>query len=168
MARFQRGMAKRPIHSIKHVVDIQGGLTVGTQAANFLVDTKDAPVLANEAEVITGSTVNAIYLNVQAYATSTAALANLYMIIMKNPGDNVTVPAANQVGSSDAKKFIIHQEMVMLENNATGMPRIMFKGVLMIPRGYRRFGPDDSLTIALLSPGVTVDFCVQCIYKEYR
>ncbi len=90
------------------------------------------------------------------------------MIIMKNPGNNLVTPTPNAVGGNDNKKFVIHQEMVMLEKNTTGLPRTLFKGVISIPRGYRRFGQDDILVIALLSPGVNVDFCIQCIYKEFR
>ncbi len=169
MPRFNRNL--RPVNSIKHVVDIQGGLVAGTQAENALVSAVDAPVLANKDEVITGSRINSIFLNVQAYATSTAALANLYMFIWKNPGANIAVaqvPNANQVGASDMKKLVIHQEMNMYEKNTTGIPRTLFKGVIKLPKHMRRFGIKDELKIALFSPGVTFDFCVQTIYKEYR
>ncbi len=165
MPRFQR---LRPINSIKHIVDIQGGLIVATRVLNDLVKAVDAPILANTAEVVTGATVNSLYLKVECYATSTAALANCYMYIMKNPGANLSTVNGNVVGASDIKKHVIHQEMVMLEKNTTGLPRILFKGVIKIPRGYRRFGTNDILQIILFTPGVTVDFCIQCIYKEYR
>lgn len=161
-------MALRPVHRIKHVVDIQGGTVVATQVSNDLIKTVDAPVLANVTEVETGSKVNGIYLKVECYATSTAALANFYMIILKNPGDSLTGFTANTIGSNDNKRYVIHQEMVMLEKNTTGNPRTVFNGVIVIPRGYRRFGPNDTLEIKLLSPGVTTEFCIQCHYKEFR
>ncbi len=166
--RGSRGMALRPVHRIKHVVDVQGGLIAGTQASNDLIKTVDAPVLANVTEVETGSKVNGIYLKVEVYATSTAALANCYMIILKNPGDNLTAFTANTIGSNDNKRYVIHQEMVMMEKNTTGNPRTLFNGVIVIPRGYRRFGPNDTLEIKLLSPGVSAEFCFQCHYKEFR
>ncbi len=166
--RSNRGMAIRPVHRLKHVVDIQGGLVAGTQGNNTLVEAKDAPVLANVTEVETASKVNGIFLKVEVYATGTAALANCYMIVFKNPGGNLTTPTANTVGANDNKRYVIHQEMVMLEKNTTGNPRTLFNGVIVIPRGFRRFGPNDKLIIGLLSPGVTVDFCFECIYKEFR
>ncbi len=158
----------RPVQSIKHVIDQQGGIAVGAKQNVGLVIAKDAPVLANVKEVITGSTVNSIFLKVECYATSTAALANCYMYIIKDPGGNLANPDGNVIGSSDVKKFVIHQEMVMLEKNTTGLPRTLFAGVIRIPRGYRRMGTNDELNCVLFTPGVTVDFCVQCIYKEYR
>ncbi len=161
-------MNLRPVHSIKHIVDVQGGLTIGTKQNVRLIEAKDAPVLANVTEVETASTVNSIYLKVECYATSTAALANCYMYIIKDPGGNLVNVNGNVVGASDIKKFVIHQEMVMLEKNTTGLPRTLFAGVIRIPRGYRRMGTNDELNLVLFTPGVTVDFCVQCIYKEYR
>ncbi len=165
MTRFTR---LRPVKSYKHVVDVQGALVAGTQVNTVLIDAVDAPVLANVDEVETASTVGSIYLKVEGYATSAAALSNLYMVIMKNPSNAVATPAANAIGSSDVKKFIIHQEMVMLQQVDKGNPRTLFKGVIRIPRGYRRFGQDDALILGLLSPGVSVFFCIQCIFKEFR
>ncbi len=165
---FHRNMSKRPIHSIKHVVDIQGGMVAGTQVDNDLIEAVDAPTLAAGDRVETGSRVNSVYLKLEAYATSTAALANFYMIIFKNPGGNISTPPANAVGVDDNKRFVIHQEMVMMEKNTTGNPRTVFRGVIVIPRGYRRFGINDKLEISTLTPGVSADFCFQCIYKEYR
>ncbi len=164
--RFNRNM--RPVNRIKHIVDKQQSLTAGSQAEEFLIQAKDAPVIANTTEVITGSTVNAIYLKVEAYAKSSAALSNMYMYVWKNPGGNLIAPTANNVGASDNKKYVIHQEMIMFQKQTDSNPRTLFNGVIVIPRGYRRFGPDDDLNIALLTPGVTADSCFQCHYKEFR
>jgi len=149
-------------------VDVQGGLVLAVQQTITLVETVDAPVLANVDEVETGSTVNAFYLNVQVAASSTAALANMYMAVVKNRGNNEIFPNINVLGLSDTKRNVIHEEMIMTEKNTTAIPRTLFKGVIMIPRGMRRNAPDDEFQLLLFSPGVNVDFCVQCIYKEYR
>ncbi len=135
---------------------------------NTLVIADDNPDNANVSEVVTGSTVNSIYLKVEVYATNTAALANAYMYVIKNPGDNLTLVNGNVVGASDIKKFVIHQEMVMMEKNTTGNPRTLFVGVIKLPRGYRRMGTDDKLQLVLFTGGTTADFCFQCIFKEYR
>ncbi len=168
MARF-RSMSLRPINRIKHVVDIQGGLVIGTQTStDKIINTKDAPVLANVSEVQTGATINGIFLNVQVAATSTAALSNVYMIVYKNPGNNIVAPTANAVGADDNKRFVIHQEMIMNERNSTGIPRTLFKGVIVIPKGMRRCAPNDTWYVSLLAPGTTQDYCIECIYKEFR
>ncbi len=167
--RFRsRNQSMRPVNRIKHVVDTQLGLVLDTQSNQNLIKSVDAPILANPEEVVTGSVVNAVYLKVEAYATTASALANLYMLVLKNPGAEIVVPQPNQVGISDAKRFVIHQEMVMLEQSVNGNPRTVFNGVIIIPRGYRRFGPNDFLQLALYAPGVNTSICFQCHYKEFR
>ncbi len=169
VARFNRGMGLRPVNRIKHVFDEQGALVGGTALNVFLVTTKDAPVLANTTEVITGCKIHGIYLVVEVVGTSSAALSNVYMIVFKNPGGSIGAgPAPNQVGSDDNKRFVIHQEMVMLQEQTGSNPRTLFKGVIKIPRGYSRFGPNDLLTLRMLSPGNSVNYCVQAHYKEFR
>ncbi len=171
MARYSRGMALRPVHRIKHVVDTSATLTTpGTQLNTVLINAKDAPVLANTAEVETGSKVNGIYLRVEVacLTTEAAAISNVYMLIMKNPGGNLVIPAANAVGANDNKRFIIHQEMLMLQNATLGNPRVLFNGVIKIPKGYVRFGPNDQLYVGVVAPAVDIMLCIQCHYKEFR
>ncbi len=166
--RFNQRQSLRPINRIKHVIDKQAALTAGTSNATNLVFAVESPVLANREEVITGSTVNAIYLKVEINATSSAALANAYMLVFKNPGGNTTAPAANVVGASDNKRFVIHQEMIMFQQVTNSNPRTLFNGVIVIPRGYRRMAPDDRLELHVLFPGVNGNLCLQCHYKEFR
>ncbi len=166
---MMRHSGLRPINSIKHIVDKQLALGVDTKSDEILVNAQDSPLVETTSSDITvGSTVNSIFLNVQCSATSTAAIANVYMYVMKNPGNNLTEVNGNVVGVSDIRKFVIHQEMIMTEKNTTAIPRTLFKGVIKIPRGYRRFGVKDRLVLSLYSPGVTYEICFQCIYKEFK
>ncbi len=158
----------RPVNRIKHVRDSQGGVALGVATDIDVIVADDNPVLTNNSEVLTGSTINGIYLKEEVYATTAGALANVYMLVFKNPGGNLTIPPANAVGINDNKKYVIHQEMVMLERSVNGNPRTLFNGVIVIPRGYRRFGPNDKLTVRVFSPGVNFDNCLQCHYKEFR
>ncbi len=164
----RRNLSLRPVHRIKHVVDQQSGTTAGTQLDASLITSVDAPVLGSTDQVETGSTINGIYLKVEINATSSAALSNAYLSIFKNPGGNLTIPAANTVGSNDNKKYVIHQEMVMLQQVTNSNPRTLFNGVIAIPRGYRRFAIADTLVISILAPGVNLNICFQCHYKEFR
>ncbi len=171
MPRFlsrNRGLSLRPVNRIKHVRDSQGATTAGTQVVQSLITTVDAPVISNTNEVETGSTVNAIYLKVEIVATSSAALSNCYLAILKNPGGNLTIPNANVIGANDNKRYFIHQEMIMLQKQDGSNPRTLFNGVIVIPRGYRRNGPDDDVNILIFSPGINFDFCYQAHYKEFR
>ncbi len=167
---FRRRNYLRPVNTIKHIYDEQGGLVAGTQVVSTLVKGVDNPVLAsNPNQVVVGSHVRSIFLNIQVAATGTAALANVYMIISGNPGNAIGAqPNANVTGTSDFKKQIFHTEMIMGEKNTTGIPRTLFKGVLKLPRKFGRIGHDDTIQVQLFSPGITWDYCIQCIYKEIR
>ncbi len=163
-------MALRPVHRIKHVVDSQFGVTGGTPVNVTLVFSVDAPVLANTSECETGSKVNGIFLSIEIVniEPSQGVLPNVYLMVFKNPGNNLTLPNANAVGASDNKRFSIHQEMLMLQKVTNSNPRTLFKGVIAMPRGYRRNGPGDTLIAQIFSPGVDLDACLQCHYKEFR
>ncbi len=163
VARFRNRMALRPINRIKHVVDTNGTLVVpGTQLNFPVISATDTPTLADTDGVQTGSKVNGIYLRVEVntLTTEATAIANVYMTVMKNPGGNIVIPAGNAVGANDNKRFVIHQEMVMLQNATLGNPRVLFNGVIAIPKGYRRFGPNDQLYVTIVSPIVDIAFCL--------
>ncbi len=159
----------RPIRSIKHVVDTQGALAAGGNTdVVTLVNAIDSPSLGVTNSVEFASRISSLYLNVQVYATSEASLANVYMAIMKNPGNNLTTVSPNAVGASDNKKYVIHQEMRMMGGATTEIPITLFNGVIRIPKGYQRFGAQDQLQLIIQTPGNAIDYCSQAIYKELR
>ncbi len=159
----------RPVNSIKHVIDNQLGLTGGTKTDVILVNAQDSPQYESTTfDVEVGAVVNSIFLNVQVAASAVGSIANVYMYVIKNPGNNLTTVNGNVVGTSDIRKFVIHQEMIMTEEATNAISRTLFKGVIKLPRSYRRFGVKDRLTLSLFSPGVNFVACVQCIYKEFK
>ncbi len=160
-----------PVNTLKHVIDRQGGIIANIQENINLAKGQDTPSFLVAEEVNIGSHVKSFYLNIQVAASSTAALSNIYMMIFGNPGQNIgsgSVPNANVIGTDDFRKMVFHQEMIMTEKNTTAMPRTLFRGVIKVPRKFNRIGIKDVITLQLFSPGVTHDYCVQCIYKEIR
>jgi len=172
MVGYRSRFRMRPVNRIKHVVDFQTAVPVNVQITQALAIAKDNPLQSIASDVVVGSTISSIYVTTEVVAseTSTTATANFYWLLAKNPGDNLTLPNANNVGVNDNKKFILHQEMVMINPTDGGNPRNVFKGVLKIPPRYRRMGPGDRLVLQLFIPstGVAVNACTQCHYKEFR
>ena len=171
VARYRSRMALRPVNRIKHVVDSSASLGAGVDIAVNLIEASDAPVLAQTDQVVTGSKVHAIYLRVEVVSNENevaGAVPNVYMGIQKNPGGNIGAIRPNAVGVNDNKRYMIHQEMTMIQNINGGNPRTIFNGVIVIPKGYQRFGPNDLLTINFFSPAVDFLFCIQAHYKEFR
>ncbi len=171
MARYRSRMALHPVNRIKHVVDSSGTLsTPGTGVAVNVISSTDTPTLADTDGCETGSKVNGIYLKVEVACVLTVASAipNVYLMVMKNPGGNLTAPSAFAVGSDDNKRYVFHQEMINIENTTAGQSRILFNGVIAIPKGYRRNGPNDVIQVTIVAPSIKIAYCLQCHYKEFR
>ncbi len=170
MPRYRRSLV--PVNRIKHVVDFSATLAKATVLTNVLIEANDAPVLANTNEVITGSRVNGFYLKVECAsndAQDLGAIPNVYLAVSKDVGGNLAAVSPNSVGSSDNKRFVFHQEMIMITNEGQGgNPRVLFNGVIKIPKGYARMGPNDTINLTILSPAIDIALCFQCHYKEFR
>ncbi len=172
MARFRRQMALRPVNRIKHVFDSSATIAAAVQHVFTLALTTDTPTLAAINSVETGSKINGFYIRLEVAsneAIDLGAIPNTYMALFKNVGGNLTAPGANAVGADDNKRFVIHQEMSMIENKGQGSnARTLFNGVVAIPKGYRRNGPGDVWQLLVLTPALDVAYCVQSHYKEFR
>jgi len=170
MARFNRFRSSiRPVNRIKHVVDSQFATPLNVAVDTFLVNSVESSTLANTAFVEQGSTVNGIFLSIEVVNTGTAGvLANAYIMVFKNPGGNLVFPNPNAVGANDNKKYVIHQEMVMLQMQDNSNPRTLFKGVIVIPRHLRRMAIGDLIVVRAFAPGVETNWCLQAHYKEFR
>ncbi len=141
-----------------------------------LIITKDDPVTGTPTDVHVGSKVNSIFIRIETIHNSGewVTIPRVYMIIMKNPANDLAIPYPASIGQSDKRKFVIHQEMLMqtgINADANSFPRTMFLGVVKIPKGYQRNGIQDRLSaifaLDVAETTATVSVCVQCIYKEY-
>ncbi len=173
MARFRRNsMALRPINRIKHVVDISATVAQATSVPFTIALATDTPTLAATDSVETGSKINGFYLRFEVAsneAHDAGAIPNVYIMIWKNPGGNLTAPTPNAVGANDNKRFVVHQEMTMIENKGAGSnARTIFNGVVVVPKGYRRMGPQDKWELVVLCPALAIVACLQAHYKEFR
>ncbi len=171
MPRHYR-MALRPINRIKHVVDSSFTLAQGINGNIVIALTSDTPTLAATSTVETGSKLNGFYIRVEAAsneAIDLGAIPNFYMIVWKNVGGNLVDPVPNAIGANDNKRFVIHQEMTMLENKGQGSnARTIFNGVIVVPKGMRRMAPNDEWQIQVLCPALATVVCAQIHYKEFR
>ncbi len=169
--RRNRGMSLRPVNRIKHVIDVQAGISAASQLNTAIAATTDTPTLAVRESVKTGSKINGFYIKVEVSATSGVALANVYFILFKNVGGNLGTPVGNSVGDSDNKRYVIHQEMIMIQKfdaDVASNPRVLFNGVIVVPKGFRRNGPNDLWQLGIFAPGGNIDACIQAHYKEFR
>lgn len=165
-----RALSLRPVNSVKHIVDTNGLIITSAVSTTDVSVAVDAPVV-NSNQVHVGSSVKWFFLSVEVVGdTSFANAPRVYMYVVKNPSNELTLPSPGVVGTSSVRKFIFHQEMKMV-GNTTAFPRTMFKGVIRVPKRYQRQGIEDKLQVILghdsgESSGRT-SFCIQAIYKEF-
>jgi len=179
MARMGRALRLRPVDSLKHIVETNGSITAAAQSITDVINTNRNPDPGtNPADCNIGSTVGSIYLRVEVVSIIGAGgVDNIYMAVVKNNGGNTTFPVVDQLGISDKRKFVIHQEMMMTGQaggnpGSANIPRTLFKGVIRIPRAYKRNGVEDKLQVLLQhrtgEATQKSNFCIECIYKEFR
>ncbi len=168
-------LAIRPVQSVKHIVDVASSTVLAVLTAIPIIDQQIEPGVGNPTAVHIGSTVNAIYLRVEIVANNQfSGVPRIYMSVFKNPGANLINPNPNGTGILDTRKFVIHQEMIMMAGTLSGtpnFPRTLFQGVIRIPPRLKRFGFNDRLLVLLQNgTGETTgiaNVCVQAIYKEF-
>ncbi len=137
---------------------------------------KDSPATDTTNQVLTGSTVFGIFLNVQVVArVGAGGVDNIYMIVYKNPSANLNIPSVDNIGASDKKRYVIHQEMVMTQAGITDnslIPKTLFKGFIKFPFKMKRNGIDDKWQVVIghrTGEATQVsNFCLQAIFKEFR
>lgn len=175
MARMGQSLRLRPVNRIKHVVDTNGAIVAGAQSISDVIISVASPsnTVSNQCESL--SLVRSIYLRVEVIGKDSAGgVDNIYMYVFKNPANDLTPPPVDAVGLNYKRKFVIHQEMLMLDFKGTtsGFPRTLFKGVVKIPSAYQRVGIGDKLQVVIGHRPAEVsqlsEFCLQCIYQEFR
>ncbi len=177
--RRRMGNALRPVVSTKNVIETSGILAAGVNTvALTLIDTADSASLAVSNSVERGSKVNGIFLSIFFYTEGGEVANEVPLVdwyILKNNGDSLAgfgvndLPIPGSSGISDNKRYIFHTEKGLAGGgNASlaGVPMV-FKGVIALPRGFRKMNANDRVIIVARANFAT-KFCIQSIYKWYH
>ncbi len=165
---FRRGSRLNVIHSVKHVVDSEGVWTSAASRTDLakVVNARTTPFDPLECEV--GETVNGIFLSIFAIGDTGAPVAgsvNWYICKIRS-GQGATTPLAGSTGTSDFRNQIFHEEKGV-PGSGDGTPMV-FKGVVVIPKGFRRMREGDFFAIiANTTTASQVNFCIKAIYKSF-
>ncbi len=169
MARFRRGMSARPIQRVKHVIDTEGVATAirSDSPLAIVVNAKQTPTVLTE--TLVGSTINAFFISVFLIGTTgigVSGFINWYIAKLRGGQAVSDLPNPGETGGSDLRNQIFHEEKG-LSGSADGTPMV-FKGVIAVPKIYRRMRSGDSFHIIIRSPTSDVNFCVKAIYNEFN
>ncbi len=165
----RRSYPRAIVNSIKNIHIVTIGITNTTQQIRFAkAVTSPSPTVTSD--VSHGCIIKAVWISVDACGLGgTGVVNNVDFFVMKNPGDNLTFPAADSVGGSNEKKFVFRQWHAMIMRNQDGNVPYHWEGWLRIPKRYQRMGTDDTLVMAAqCTSGVTGHFSVEFLYKWFR
>ncbi len=144
--------------------------STGTTLQNALIAkavTSPAPTTTND--VSHGCIIKAIWCSFDVCGlAATGVLQRTVVYLIKNPGDNLTLPGGFSVGSSNEKKFVIKQWQFMTMRNQDGNVPMHWEGWIKLPRRYHRMGTDDTWRLAFQTDAAAGHFSAQFIYKWYR
>jgi len=170
----------RPIISTKNVVELSGILAASTNTVNLNIAlTADTAALATSNSVERGAKINGIFFSCFWIAEGGEVAAEVPLVdwyIIKDPGgsmgstfDATHLPTPGASGVHDNKRFIIHTEKGLAgggDASTAGVPMV-FKGVIVIPKGYRKFNSGDLLSVVSRA-NFNTKFCMQAIYRWYH
>ncbi len=161
------GGYKRPINSVKHVIDSSGALVTGTVSINQIAVAGRLSDATTPVTVTTGCNVGPIYLSVFVLGTTGGDSGLVDWYLWKEPANliqTIDEPTPGNTGISPLRRFIFHEEKGLAATQ-DGTPMV-FKGVIKIPPRFRRMGDGDQIKLHLLSD-FPATFCIKSIYKEY-
>lgn len=164
----RRGLALRPINSVKNIVD---GTFIGVAASvttNVLIGDGVNTYAGGTTEIPIGAKVRSVYLFFQIQPQ--AAQGNVDAFFFKASPTEATALLAvtpGVTGGSTSRRFILHEEKGIPGIYNNGASPHTFRGVLKIPRGRQRIGEGDKIYLRIRC-STAYDACVKVIYKFYQ
>ncbi len=166
-SRPRRRFNMRPVNSIKNQVIDQAGLT-STQTLFILANAVDSAATAVDNDVEKGCAIQAMWMTINVEGTGGTGVTNVAdFYLIKNPGNNLTIPGAKNWGTSNEKKFIFKTWRYLLPRTQDGATPIHWEGWIKIPKRFQRMGTNDTIVLAI-DIDVTANYCHEAIYKWYK
>ncbi len=162
-------MVRPQVHSKKHYVQMSR-FNVGANAEveNVLIDSQAISATNTVEEVIEGSSVKAIYIEL--WAIGTASDASSIVTLAKFPVNSVEFTFAQMaaMGLTANKNNVLFFHQGLASNDGISGPIPIMRGWYKIPKSKQRFALADRLVLQTACQGAdTIDFCGFAIYKEY-
>ncbi len=160
-----------PITTNKHFVPHpQSTITSGTILNKTVVSGVVAPAVANAFDVMQGSVVKAVYVEMWLFSIGVNIETSFNLTVEKVPASAVqmTFGQSLALGSYLNKKNILYTTQGLVGSRGSGSPVPVIRAWVKIPKGKQRFGLGDKLLININSVGQSLQICGMIIFKEYQ
>ncbi len=160
---------RSPINSKKHIRQITlSTVAAGATNAERIIDSVALSDVNTVTEVQEGAVVKAIFIELWLLNTSNDGFE---ITVFSKTNDATDGPSHAEMLALDSyvqKKNILHMHEGLSANDGVGNPVAVYRNWLKIPKGKQRFGLGDRFIISISNPSAnTLNYCGQCIYKEY-
>ncbi len=155
------------IQSTKKYIQVSLATVLAGATLNTTVAHAKDIVTTSEPDVITGSIIKAVYVEMWVRAGDTAPGSTL-VTLLKIPGDGSLPTFGDMVALNDytnKKNILYHTQGLTNDQDADAIPfvRQWFK----IPKGKQRFGLNDKLVLNISAQAIDNIICGFMVYKAY-
>jgi len=160
----------RPIvHSVKHYVQLPiNQITTGSIENNILVEAVEGTLANLATEVVEGTLVKAVFIEM--WLQNTGTLGEQILILEKVPqgGAGIVFAQAAIINSYVNKKNVLFVHQGLSSNDGVSGPQVLIRQWFKIPKGKQRFGLGDRLILSISNVSSNdLNRCGFATYKEY-
>ncbi len=158
-----------PISAIKHYVQFSLANVVGGAITKLaIVDATDLQDVTAASEVIEGSIVKAVYIELWVTSddvTQSSGIITLEKKMAQSPA--MTAAQSALLMKYPNKKNVLYTTMGLYAPKTGANPIPVIRQWFKIPKGKQRFGFDDQLNLNVHAQSDGVNLCGFATYKEY-
>ncbi len=161
------------INTVKHYVQYtNAALSSGIINTNIIAEgVINTALPVNTHDIKEGSNLYRVYLELWLKGTgSSDGDTQFNLAVYRNPSGDHTMIAAdlNNLMAYSNKKNIMFASQGVLSGAGAGQSVAIIRQWIKIPKGKRRFGPDDTLEYAIMTTGTGMQRCGLAVYKEFQ
>ncbi len=160
-----------PINSIKHYVPrVKATVATGAISNTEIVDAVVAPANAAPKQVLEGSVVKAIYVELWIGSNEAAGSESTFILTVEKKRiteTDMTNTNALNLGAYLNKKNILFTSQGIVGSLAVSGAVPVIRNWVMIPKGKQRFGLGDQFLLNVAAVGA-LEICGITTFKEYR
>ncbi len=160
-----------PINSIKHYVQIENAVIASAAVgASEIVDAKEQNAQSAASDVVEGSVIKAIYLEIWIKSNASATEDTKFQLIIEKIPQAGVAPTFTEMNNlqtyKNKKNVLFFSQGVIGDGTTQAIPvvRQWFK----IPKGKQRFGLDDRFLVTVSATAFAINRCGFAVYKEYK
>ncbi len=165
----RRSYARPVVNSITNRRNEEFG-TTSVATGRTLAVAVNTPDSAVDSEVSQGCIIQALWISIDGCGLGASGIRNVMGVyLIKNPGNNLTLPQVFTLGGSNEKRFVIKEWNYMIMRNQDGNNPFHWEGWIPVPRKYQRMGTDDVWQLVFgNTTAQTGHASYNCIYKWKR